>query len=400
MNTTRAEKDRRRDVGSGQRGDGAAAQVGVVILASCLTLLAGACGGGGGNPKGTGGAAGTPGAAGATGAAGAGGAAAAGGLAGGGKGGQAAGGVGGSAAPGSFSVFVTKSPPGPTIAQNLWSGVLRFTVAGDGAPFVAAPGIEPATVADPVGLAYRAVSSEIFVGNRHGNIAGAGQPGSISRFIFDRATGTLTPNGTITGNGLDEVHQIAFHPTTGELFAANWHRTAGVTPTGGPAISRFVFDATGAAVPNGTLGTETTQGLAISPDGTTLYATAGGATSSVILQYDLVSGAVTTGATISAAPRLFQMAIRAGVLYVPAIDVNLVFRLTIGAAQALTLKDSFAADGPIMPAFSPDGLEMYVSGHLTSDLVDRFVYAAATDTWTPTEKVTTTSSLGSVLVVP
>ena len=55
----------------------------------------------------------------------------------------------------------------------------------------------------------------------------------------------------ITGNGLDGVHQVAFSPTTGELFAANQ----------GNGISRFVFDNAGTPAANGTIGSGTTRGV-------------------------------------------------------------------------------------------------------------------------------------------
>ena len=95
-----------------------------------------------------------------------------------------------------------------------------------------------------------------------------------------------------------------------------------------------------------------------------------------------------------------MMAILDGQLYVPAFDTNTVFRLTINSSDNLTLKDSFAADSPVAVTFSPDGLEMFTSGHLNSDIIDRFQYDAPTDSWNATTKVTTSSSLGQILAVP
>lgn len=299
-----------------------------------------------------------------------------------------------------YSLLVTESPPGPTIAQDLWEGVLRFTIAASGAPPLAVAGIDKSLVSDPIGLAFRASSSEIFVGNRYGNIAPGGVSGSISRFKYDPATGAVTPNGAITGNGLNEVSQIVFHPTTGEMFAANLAETSGVTPTGGPAISRFTFDSADNAVAHGTLGDTATQGISLAPDGNSIYATSGGVTDSTIRQYDLASGTVSVAATVSGAPRLFYMAVRSGELYVAALDVNEVVRFTIGAGGALTAKDSFGATGPLALTFSPDGTELFTAGHLTTNVIDRFAFAPATDTWTPVETITTPSSLGGVVTIP
>jgi len=294
-----------------------------------------------------------------------------------------------------FTLLVTETPPGPYIDQSLWSGVLAFTVAGDGAPLVPAAGIDKSLLADPACVAFRASSSEVFVGNRHGVNAADGVPGSISRFIYNGGAGTLTAHGTIVGNSLSAVAQIAFSPLTGEMFVADFNY-----PTSGPSISRFTFDAAGNAIANGTLGNGPTGGVAVAPDGRRLYATSGGQTSSIIRQFDLANGgAPLADVTIAEAPRLFNMAVRNGVLYVAAVDVNKVYRLTIGAADDLTLKDSIAADGAVAVAFSPDGNEMFTAAHLTSEFIDRFSLNASADTWTSTTKVMTTSSLGGILVL-
>ena len=160
-----------------------------------------------------------------------------------------------------FSLFVAQTPPGNP-AKSAWGGILQFTASGDGSPLVSVTGIDKALVADPDSVAFRKESSELFIGNRHGGTAVDGVPGSISRFVYDREHGTLTPNGTISGNSLNDVTQVTFHPQTGELFAPNYYVSGS-----GPAISRFTFDADGSAVPNGTLGTGTAHGTLISPDG-------------------------------------------------------------------------------------------------------------------------------------
>ena len=311
----------------------------------------------------------------------------------GGEGGMGgASGAGGSDESNAFSLFVTETPAGSP-AQTQWGGVLRFSVSNDGAPLVATSGIDKSEVADPDTIAFRQQSSELFIGNRHAGTAADGIDGSISRFIYDRVLGTLTPNGTITGNGLNDVGQIAFSPTTGEMFAANYY----VSGTG-VAISRFTFDSLGNATPNGTLGTGATQGLLISLDGKRLYATSGGRTDSTIRQYDLSGDSTLPAVTISAAPRLFFMAALKGTLYVPAVDANRVFRLTMDANNDLTLKDSIPADGPVSVTFSPDAQEMFTAGHQSSDLIDRFQYSQEADSWTKTTTFTS-SSMGGIIAL-
>ena len=300
------------------------------------------------------------------------------------------------AAAGGFMVLVAEAPPGPFIAQSLWQGVLAYTIAAPGAPMVAATGIDKSLVADPAALAFRAKSNELLVGNRHGVNAPDGVPGDIARFVYDRAAGTFTPHGTITGNGLRAVDSILYVPETDEIFVANFPY-----PDSAPSISRFSFDAAGNAVPKGTIGAGTAGGVAISPDGKRLYVTTGGVASNAIRQFDLSNNAAALpDFMVTGPPRLFNMAVHNGLLYVAAVDASKIYRLTIGATDDLTLKDSIAADGAVSLAFSPDGTEMFTAAHLTSEFIDRFSHNAADDTWTSAAKVMTPSSLGSILVLP
>ena len=159
-----------------------------------------------------------------------------------------------------FIVLVTESPPGPDNGNRAsWGGVRAFFVRGTGAVLESTEGIPATSLADPVGLAFRASSSEVFVSNRHGNNSADGVAGSIARFAFDPQTRRLA-RGAITGNGLAGVHQAAFNPVSGELFAAN--------VKGG--ISRFTFDAAGTAVAADNA-TGEARGVAVSPDGKRLY---------------------------------------------------------------------------------------------------------------------------------
>ena len=73
-----------------------------------------------------------------------------------------------------------------------------------------------------------------------------GNPTRIDRYLID-ASGNAVLNGSITGNGLNAPHDLAFSPW-GELFAVNGF---------GDSISRFVFDAAGNASPNGVISQST-----------------------------------------------------------------------------------------------------------------------------------------------
>jgi len=286
-----------------------------------------------------------------------------------------------------FAFLVTESPPGaPTVAS--WRGVLQYTATTPGAPLIPVPGIASARLADPAGLAFRRTSSEVFVGNRHGNNSGDGVAGSICRFRYDSVTRTFTGTGTITGNGLDGVHQLAFDPISGDLFAANVRA----------GVSRFSFDAAGNAVAAGTLASGPIRGVLVSPDGHRLFATTAG---DVIRVFDLTNaGAELPSFTVAGGANLHYLALRSGEVYVAGLDLNRVYRLTLSAASELALRDSFPADSPIGIAFSPDGREMIVAGHRASDVIQRYDYDAALDTWAPGAIINTTASLGGLMIIP
>ena len=291
----------------------------------------------------------------------------------------------GSASARPFELFAAQTPPGPQNSDpSTWSGVLRYSLSGPGSSLAAEAGIDKTNLADPSGLAFRPASSELFVANRWGN----DNPASIARFTYDYATHALTPNGSITGNGLWGVGQVSFNPVTGELFAANL--------SGG--VSRFTFDTNGNAQANGTLADGSLRGVIVSLDGKRLYVTSNG---NGIRQFDLVSGSELAPFTVSSGSgglHYFQFC--NGVLYVAANSDNCVYRLKLDANDNLSVKDSFPMTGPVAIAFSPDGAEMFVSGHLTSSLVQRFQYNPLADSWIETGIQNEGVSLGGILTIP
>jgi WD40 repeat protein len=285
-----------------------------------------------------------------------------------------------------FELFVTQSPPGPqnTDPAN-WSGVLQFHLTANGGVLNPGGGIDKTNLDDPAGLGFRPATSELFVGNRWGNSS----PSSISRFIYDPVTRRLIPNGTITGNSLFGVHQITFSPVTGEMFAANF----------GNGVSRFTFDTNGTALANGVIGSGSMRGVAVSPDGLRLYASS---VSSVIRQFDLTTGAELAGVIVpSGVGGLHFFQVQAGRLYVAAPSDNCVYCYLIGTNDDLTLVDAITNTlAAIAVTLSPDGQDMFVSGHKTSDLIYRFAHNPQNDTWTDMGTVDTGSSLGGILAIP
>ena len=287
-----------------------------------------------------------------------------------------------------FALLVTESPPGPQNNDRAsWGGVLQYTVPGSGGALQPATGIPAAMLADPAGLAWRASSSEVFVANRHGNNAADGTAGSITRFGYDRITRTFTLKGTITGNGLSGVHGMTFHPMTGELFATNYVG----------CVSRFTFDATGTAMPNGTLGSGSCRGVRVSADGKYLYVTTAG---TVIKQFDLTNGMELASASVAENPSLHGLGWHGGKLHAAGLTNNKVHRFLINLAGSPVQLDTIAASSPAALAFSPDDLEMFTAGHRDSDIIERFRYDRPTDKWTTSAEVRAQKSLGDILVLP
>lgn len=282
------------------------------------------------------------------------------------------------------TILVAQSPGGPQNGDPAtWQGVLQFQVTGDGAPLVPGTGLAKTQLHDPVALAFR--GSELFVSERHGNNSADGVAGSIARFTYDQATHALTAHGSITGNGLAGVHQIAFSPTTGEIFAAN---------VNGP-ISRFNADGTG----NGTIPSGPVRGVWVSPDGARLFATS---PDTQIHQYEIATGTELAAVTVGGTGTQLHFFAQRGAheLYVCGLSDNAIHRFAMADDGTLTFVEDIAADSPIGVAFSADGLEMFAPGHRDSDLLDRFRYDPATDKWTKTDAIDEVSSLGGIGILP
>ncbi len=291
-----------------------------------------------------------------------------------------------------FFVLVTETAAGSN-GVDAWGGILRYDIASDGAQAMEAIAIDKALVHDPIGLAFRTKSAEVFVGNRHGNIAADGVVGSITRFLYKAKDQSFTPNGEITGNNMGAVHQIALSPAEDALFAATY--------TGGDAITRFQIDSMGQVLPGGTLlKAGSMLGISVAPDGKRLYATQdvsqGG---NVIRQFELPSGSELPALTVPNAQRMHLMVLAGTELYVSDIAANVVYRFFIGANDDLNLVENVPADAPISVALSPDGLELFTTAHQygATAIIDRFSQGDA-GTWVPTTTITTPFSLGGTLV--
>lgn len=259
-------------------------------------------------------------------------------------------------------VLVVTSTRQDTPPPSQWGPVHRFTFDGSG-PLTALPDIPSVQLSDPAGVAF-SPTGELFVGNRHG-LSGAG---SISRFLIEDCTGSFSANGIITGNGLDGVHGLAFSPW-GELFAANYFPRR---------ISRFVFDASGVAIPNGTItvpGLSTNfVGVSFSSDGE-LFATGQGQTVKRFRFDPDTRAAIFNGhITLSQASFPFMSAFSpAGELFVSDLYGDRVHRVLFDQQWSAQVNGSFSVLDPAGLAFAGTP-ELFIARHFADGGISRFLF--------------------------
>ncbi len=269
--------------------------------------------------------------------------------------------------------------------------VLRYKFEGTGAltALSSIPSYPDSLVNDPIYVAF-SPQNELFVSNRHGNVAGT--PGSIARFKFD-ADGNFIANGAITGNSLEAVHGIAFSPN-GELFAVNL--LSGM-------ISRFKFDTAGNAVPNGSFhsGTPRAQALAFSHNGELFITDSGGTGTPGVKRwrFDPATGAPISNGFISWPGAFNPHGIgfsSSGELFVADLAGNRVYRFQFDNAGNAVANGSIAAPTPLGVAFSPAG-ELFVTSHYGSGL-SRFLFDQNGNTIP--NGVVSTPVLGGIAIKP
>ena len=285
------------------------------------------------------------------------------------------------------TMLITVSPPGPSNGNMAtWGGVLQYQVAGDGADLIAGAGIATAMVHDPAGLAFRFQSSEIFVGNRHGNNSADGTAGSISRYTYTQGTHALDqsrghhrkrprrrPSGDVFTDDRRAVRRERRH----------WCFALHVRGRGccGRGDDRERSNARRARIAR----RQTPVGVGRVERHPSVRSRHGNELASVTLQ--------TTG-------NLHYFAFRKRELYVAALGDNQVYRYTVDANDDLAFKQAIAASQPIGIAFSADGEEMFVTSHYNADVIERYRYQASDDTWMSMGTINVSSSLGGIVIVP
>lgn len=290
-----------------------------------------------------------------------------------------------------FFLVVTESPVSPDPNGSNWGGILRQEIAKSNAAATPGQGIPKSVFRDPLGLAFRNKSAEMFVSNRQGN---SGMT-NILRFRYDAKTESFTPAGApITAPGIVGIHQITFNPAEDELFAATMDQ----------GLFRFKLDASGNWQPNGTLADHSwIRGLVVSPSGKRLYATGA---SNVVRQWDLSQPGspeltqLTVPSSTASGPVYMHYMWRAdNDVYVGAFNANVIMHFTIDPADDITLSDMIpASNSPSGIALSPDGREMFALGTVNSSVIQRF--SLVNGSWTPTTTINMGSNLGCALVFP
>ncbi|MGD9690162.1 MAG: hypothetical protein AB7K52_10965 [Phycisphaerales bacterium] len=287
-----------------------------------------------------------------------------------------------------FQLLVTVSPPGSISNPANWQPVQRFNFANTGSAPSPISDIPANQVNDPAGIGFR-TATDLFVGNRHGNVLGMG---SVSRFTISADGQTATPNGSFTAPGMIGVHDIAFSPTTGELFAACVNN----------GIFRFRFDGAGNPIANGSFAPGVRmRGVAIHPSGRYIYTTSA---SSQIGVYRLeLDDSVTQLPSIfpPGASNLHFFAVHPDgqQLYLGDIGSSVVFRFRMGSGGELSPLPSTPSPSAIDIAFSPDGLEMFAGSHFAGGIT-RYTFDAGSNTWSQSGTISTPSMGAFAIYTP
>jgi hypothetical protein len=285
-----------------------------------------------------------------------------------------------------FQLVVTVTPPVGGSGQD----ILRFNIAGTNGAATPLSPILAAQTNDPAGLVFR-TPNDLFVGNRHGNNGS----GSIRKFSFD-ASFNPSAGSITTGNGLRNVHQLAMDRANDQLYAVDVFTSR---------LSRFSFDGSGELVADTFFSLASdTRGVAVSADGSQIFTSI--PNSNRILRYQRIGGGLTQLADIVLPNGLnpHYMQFRGNELFVADLGGNVgqggngrIHRVNFDANGNPWFKPLITgSNSPLDLTFSPDGMEMFASNHLSPTGIDRYLYNAGSDTWTLSGNIATGASLGGV----
>jgi WD40 repeat protein len=300
-----------------------------------------------------------------------------------------------------FFLLSAETPGHPATDGSNWGGISGFHVSEDFAKATPGGGLSKNTpgVQDPLGLAFRWKSAELFITNRGGNLTGNS---SIARFKYDNQTHTFSA-GTIIIQGYSGLHGLTFNPTEDELFVG----------TNNEGMRRFkLTNQQWVEQPQPAHAPDWIRGVSVSPDGKRLYGSTAGPTiriwdltnntelppytvadPSAYLHYTTICGPAIGNFTVGCSPAKLYVSdahdTGPRAVYVFDIDKN----------GALTNETKISANPTFSAALSPDTLELF-SGGSTMDSIQRF--KASGKSWIPeaNNTIATNNNLGMILVFP
>ncbi|NLH17592.1 MAG: hypothetical protein GX455_13535, partial [Phycisphaerae bacterium] len=264
-------------------------------------------------------------------------------------------------------------------------GVRRYIVRETFGPAEQLTPIPGSVLYDPAGLALRN-PAELFIANR------AAHTGKSSIARVSLFGSNFSYIDSFSGNGVTDCHQLNFDPVSGELFQTNW--SSGV-------LSRFLFDASGNPVPNGTIlmpDSGKQLGVVVRPADRQLF----------VSDYTKVrrfmpnpDGSYTFLGyfAINNSTQYHFMKVKDDLLYLTSFSENAVIRFSFDAQGNPTEKDRIVASNALDMDFSPDGQEMFVTDHGNGGIM-RFRYDSITETWIRNGDDIPTPMLGGIVIVP
>lgn len=264
----------------------------------------------------------------------------------------------------------------------LYGGLQQYHFTASGAPATVGGGLAASALSDPVGVLYH--QSTLLVSNRVGNTLGQG---TIQRITVtndvDFSAGPVIASAS--SPSFQGFHGFSFSPINQDLFVT----------TVNSGTRRYRDNGSGYADIGG-VASGAVRDVLISPDGTKMYETDNG---TLRVTEVLPNGFGTTSLfTVTGASGMHQMTFHNGAIYASAFTSGSVHRIDLDA-NFLPVGSTNVASSPaaIGIAFSPDGQEMYVSGHTTNQ-INRFLLNAGN--WVPNGSITTGHNMGYVAVVP
>jgi WD40 repeat protein len=257
-------------------------------------------------------------------------------------------------------------------------------------------------LADPLGLAFRWSSAELYVSNRGGNTTGLA---TIVRYSYDAKNHAFGSGSTIV-SGYSGFHWLTFNNKEDEIFVG----------TNNEGMRHFKLQGqTWMEQPRLAGPSDWIRGVAVSPDGKRLYASTAGY---VIRQWDLNTNQELPAYTVADTSAQFHgitlcgpTKMLNGVIYsqgcsTPQLYVNdahqsgprAIYRFTIDAQDNLTMETKIDADPTFTTTFAPDTQELF-SGSSSQNLIQRF--KISNNMWQPeSTTIPTKNSIGTILVFP